>query len=79
MKWTYDARIQRAADLIPEYPAAAELLAFYRELAVFQQPIFEALRSRGETDVRALAVYFDPLAELIAQDAVRKAWRAKPA
>ena len=67
MKWTYDARIQRAADLIPEYPAAAELLGFYRELAAFQQPIFESLRSRGETDVSALAVYFDPLAKLIAR------------
>ncbi|HTR34272.1 MAG TPA: formate dehydrogenase accessory protein FdhE [Bryobacteraceae bacterium] len=65
MKWTYDTRIQRAAELIPQFPAAAELLVFYRELAAFQQPIFETLRSRGETDVSALAVYFDPLAELV--------------
>ncbi|HUA17561.1 MAG TPA: formate dehydrogenase accessory protein FdhE [Bryobacteraceae bacterium] len=67
MKWTYDARIQRAAELIPDYPAAAELLAFYRQLALFQQSIFATLRSKGETDVCALAPYFNPLAELIAR------------
>lgn len=67
MKWTFDARIQRAAELVSKYPAAADLLAFYRELALFQKPIFEALRSKGETDVVALTNYFDPLIELVAR------------
>lgn len=67
MKSSFDARIQRAADLASRYPAAADLLAFYRELALFQKPIFETLQSNGETDVLALGAYFDPLIELIAQ------------
>ena len=67
MTWSFEARIQRAADLIPKYPAAAELLGFYRELASFQAPIFEALRSRTETGLHALEPYFPPLAELVAR------------
>jgi len=67
MKWGFDARIRRAAELASRYPAAAEPLSFYRELALFQKPIFETLRSTGETDVRALAAYFGPLIELVAR------------
>jgi FdhE protein len=67
MKWSFDERIQRAAELAPTHPAAAELLAFYRELALFQKPIFEALRSSGETDVRSLAAYFKPLIDVVAR------------
>ena len=65
MTWSFDARIRRAAELAPRYPAAADLLGFYRELAMFQKPIFEALRSRGETDVATLAAYFPGLLELV--------------
>ena len=67
MKWSFDARIRRAAELALKYPAAGDLLTFYRELALFQKPIFEALRSTAETDVRALAPYFTPLIELVAR------------
>ncbi|MGD0437013.1 MAG: formate dehydrogenase accessory protein FdhE [Bryobacteraceae bacterium] len=67
MKWSFDQRIRRAAELAPGNPAAADLLAFYRELALFQKPIFEALRSSGDTDLRALAAYFTPLIELVAR------------
>ena len=67
MKWSYEARIQRAAELIPRHPAAAEILEFYRDLASFQQPIFERLLARGETDLRALEPYFSPLMELLSQ------------
>jgi FdhE protein len=67
MKWSFDARIQRAAELASRSPAAADLLVFYRELARFQKPIFEALRATGETDVRPLARYFAPLVELVAR------------
>ena len=65
MKWSFDARIRRAAELASRYPAAADLLAFYRELAIFQKPIFETLQSQGETDVHALVPYFPPLMELV--------------
>ncbi|HLG99758.1 MAG TPA: formate dehydrogenase accessory protein FdhE [Bryobacteraceae bacterium] len=67
MKWTFDARIQRATELAELRPAARDLLGFYRELLVFQKPIFDALQSRGETDVRALASYFPRLFDLVAQ------------
>ena len=67
MTWSIDARIRRAAELRSRYPAAADLLAFYRELALFQKPIFEALRSKHETDLRTLAAYFVPLLELVAR------------
>ena len=65
MKRSFDARIQRAIELTPRYPAAADLLAFYRELATYQKPIFEALQSTGETDVTALAMYFPGLLALV--------------
>jgi len=67
MTWSFDHRIQRAAQLAPTHTASADLLNFYRELALFQKPIFEAFRSRGETDVRALAAYFQPLIDVVAR------------
>jgi FdhE protein len=65
MTWSFDARIQRAVELIPKHPAAAELLSFYRELALFQKPIFQTLQARAETDACALARYFPALIELV--------------
>ena len=35
--FSWDARIQRAADLIPIYPFAGEALKFYSRIAVFQR------------------------------------------
>ena len=65
MKHSFDARIRRAAELARLLPEAADLLAFYRELASFQEPIFEKLKSTGETDVATLAVYFPALLDLV--------------
>ena len=65
MKWGFDVRARRAAELASRHPAAADLLAFYRELALFQKPIFEALQTTGETDVTVLAGYFPELLELV--------------
>ena len=65
MKWSLDARIARATELSETYPAARELLIFYIELALFQKPIFQALESSGETDVRSLLEYFPALIELV--------------
>lgn len=65
MKWSFDARIQRAIELASRYPDARALLNLYRELAAFQKPVFEALQSTAETDVTALAVYFPGLLELV--------------
>jgi FdhE protein len=65
MKWSFDARIRRAAELASRYPAALDLLTFYRELAGFQKPIFEGLQSTGETDVAALVAYVPGLLDLV--------------
>src|SRR5260370_41849346 len=65
MKSSLDDRITRATELAKAYPGASSLLNFYGELAAFQKPIFEALRSKSETDVRALAHYFPELIELV--------------
>ncbi len=43
--------------LPPGIPPQPIFLAFYRELALFQKPIFETLRAKGETDLAALAPY----------------------
>ena len=65
MKSSLDERIARAAQLAKVFPGSSNLLNFYRELAEFQKTIFEALRSNGETDVRALARFFPDLIELV--------------
>jgi FdhE protein len=39
----WDKRIARAAELEQTYPAAAELLGFYRQLATFQHTVAQAL------------------------------------
>ena len=67
MKWGYDARIRRAAELSEKHPTAREMLTFYRELALFQQRVFETLRSDSTTDTRALAPYFPQLIEIVAR------------
>jgi len=63
MRSSFDARIARAKDLAEIYPTAASLLSFYRELAQFQQPIFE----HAESDVRSLTPYFPALLDLVRQ------------
>jgi FdhE protein len=60
-----DDRIARASQLALKFPAAAGLLEFYRELALFQKPILADLRATGETDVRLLARYFPALIHLV--------------
>jgi FdhE protein len=65
MKSSLDDRIARATELAKLYPGASNLLNFYRQLAAFQKLIFEALRSEGETDVRALTRHFPALIDLV--------------
>ncbi len=61
MKASLDDRIARADELAKLHPAAAELLNFYRELALFQKQVFEGLQS---TDLAALLRHFPALLEL---------------
>src|ERR1700676_3645204 len=71
MKSSLDDRIARATQLAKVFPGSSNLLNFYRELAEFQKPIFEALRSNGETDIRALARFFPELIELVRRSGPR--------
>jgi hypothetical protein len=65
MKSSLDDRIERATELAKIYPGASSLLIFYRQLAHLQKQVFDDVKSRGETDVRALARYFPSLIELV--------------
>jgi FdhE protein len=65
MKASFDDRVARATALSALYPAAGELLRFYRELALFQKPIYEGLRASGKTDMHALLGYFPALLSLV--------------
>lgn len=42
MPQRWDRRILRARDLAAQYPAAAEVLSFYGEIAAFQKRVFDA-------------------------------------
>jgi FdhE protein len=65
MKASLDDRIARADELVKTHPSASEILNFYRELALFQKPIYEQLRSTGQTDLRLLLGHFPVLLNLI--------------
>ena len=54
MKRAFDDTDRRAAELAQNYPSAASLLSFYRELARFQKSVSEDVQSNAVTDVRAL-------------------------
>jgi FdhE protein len=62
---TFDQRIARATELAATWAEASALLGFYRRLLEFQKPIFEDLRSRSVTDVRALVPHCADLIELV--------------
>src|ERR1700722_7950092 len=64
---THDARIARADQIAAKHPSAAPLLNFYVELARLQKPVFFELKSKGETDVRALLCYFPALIQLVSR------------
>jgi FdhE protein len=64
---THDARIARAAQLAANHPSAAPLLDFYAELARFQKPVFAELKSKSETDLRALVCHFPALIKLVSR------------
>jgi FdhE protein len=63
----WDRRIARAEELSKTCPPAAEILRFYREVALFQKSIFEQIESRGgasRPDPSVLMPYFLPLLSL---------------
>ncbi|MBZ5647685.1 MAG: formate dehydrogenase accessory protein FdhE [Acidobacteriia bacterium] len=48
----WDARISRATELIEHYPAAAQLLLFYRNVAGFQRTVYEQVLQQAKADVQ---------------------------
>jgi FdhE protein len=67
VKGSFDDRIARATELATTYPAARELLIFYRDVALFQKPVYEALRSGDRADINALLPHFPALLRLVRQ------------
>jgi FdhE protein len=67
MKGDLDHRIARANELTGVYPAAREILTFYRELALFQKSVSEDVHAKSETDVRALVRFFPALLILVGE------------
>lgn len=65
MTASFDERISRAAELSKIFPAAADLLSFYQQLAQFQKPIYAELSSKRETDISALLPCFPALLKLV--------------
>jgi FdhE protein len=65
VKASLDDRIARSSELAIIYPAAHDLLSFYRELALLQKPIYEELRARDRTDIHALLDHFPALLQLV--------------
>ena len=65
MRATLDARIARAEELAGTHPDVANLLGFYRELAVFQKSVAADVRTGAATDVRALVPHLTPLLRLV--------------
>jgi FdhE protein len=65
LKPSWDRRIQRASDLAKRHCEVSELLAFYQQLARFQQEIYAALPAAREHELRILLPYFSGLLELV--------------
>ena len=65
MGFSWDRRIARAGELAEKYPAVAELLKFYQQLARFQKSIHEKLASVSEHDIPVLLPFFPELIALV--------------
>src|SRR5579864_7048861 len=50
----WDRRIERASELIPTFPSAAEMLRFYGEIARFQKAIYEEQPAQASDALRRL-------------------------
>jgi FdhE protein len=61
---SWDKRIRRAEQLAVEYPASAEILRFYAQIARFQERIYERLKRQPMETLRRECLDAD-LAELI--------------
>ena len=63
---SWQARIRRAEELASQYPAAAELLRFYGQVANFQKGVYERLQKQnGDPQIRSLESDFPALLQLV--------------
>jgi FdhE protein len=67
MGFSWDLRIARAGQLAKTYPAVAELLNFYQQVARFQKSVREKLESSKEHDLPVLLPFFPGLISLVEQ------------
>jgi FdhE protein len=65
MKYSWDRRIERAAELSKKYSAVAHLMNFYGELARFQKHVYEKLTSQEDHSINVLPPHFSELLSLI--------------
>jgi FdhE protein len=65
LKPSWDRRIQRAGELAKKHSEAAELLAFYQQLARFQKEIYERLPSAAQHEMSVLLPHFPGLLKLV--------------
>jgi FdhE protein len=63
---SWEERIRRAEELTTEYPASAEVLRFYGQVAQFQKVVYERLRAESEpVQTASLESDFPQLLQLI--------------
>jgi FdhE protein len=65
MGFSWDRRIARAGELAEKYPAVADLLKFYQQLARFQKSVHQKLGSAGDHQVPVLLAFFPELVTLV--------------
>jgi FdhE protein len=69
----WDRRIERASELIPTFPSAAEMLRFYREIARFQKSIYEEQPPQVSDALRRLPALLALVKQIGPADLARKA------
>jgi FdhE protein len=65
MRYSWDRRIERAAELSEKYSAVSHLMNFYRELARFQKNVYEKLTAQEDYSINVLLPHFGDLLSLI--------------
>lgn len=69
----WDRRIERASELIPIFPSAAEMLRFYGEIARFQKAIYEEHPPQASDALRRLPALVALVKRIGPADLARKA------
>ena len=65
MKNPYDRRVARVRELAIQFPQSANVLDFYRRIALLQKSVFEGLAARADTDVRTVLRHLPALIDIV--------------